>query len=42
MVAGHLGPVPIEELLSLAPAAGAILVALRAGFRLRTPDGARR
>jgi hypothetical protein len=32
---GHLGGVPVEETLSLAPAAGAGLLMLRAWFMLR-------
>jgi hypothetical protein len=30
MTIAHLGPLPIEELLALAPAAGALAIALRA------------
>jgi hypothetical protein len=33
MTLAHIGPLPVEELLALAPAAGAFLLALR--FRPR-------
>jgi len=32
MIFAHVGAVPVEELLSLAPAAGAFWVSLRAGL----------
>ena len=37
MILAHIGAVPVEEMLALAPAATAILVAAGARLRRRSP-----
>ena len=35
MILGHIGPVPVEEMLALAPAAAGLCVAVAARLRSR-------